>query len=116
MDEHWEFFPDHTGKVTETGPFGYPSGAKEFEWKEVADFTIACRITRWIYDDEDEQDEEIEEEPEEGPEEWQTVRYGFKEVPTDCGDLVALCEVESDGTLVHRFWHSAAPLSYNDEW
>jgi hypothetical protein len=84
-----------------------------FEWKEVAELTIACRVTKWVEEeDNDEEDsEDLELEPEES-EEWQTIRYDFKTVPTDVGELIGMYEVRGDGTLHQGFWYSLEPLSF----
>lgn len=110
MNEIWEFNADNTGKIIETGPFGGIRDETLFEWKPVADFTIACKVTKWAYEDEDDTPNDEDE-----PETWETVRYDFKLTPTDCGELITLVEVAPDGTLRSDFWHSREPLSLN-EW
>lgn len=109
MDERWEFNTDHTGKIIELGPFGGEQGETLFEWKEVADFTIACKVTKWPYED-NENDGEIE------PEEWEIIRYDFRITPTDGGEIIAMYQVFGDETLQKGFWLSAEPLMYRDGW
>ncbi len=115
MDEIWEFNPDYTGKIIETGPFGGIQGETLFEWKEVADFTIACKVTKWSYEDDEDEAGEVEDEEVE-PEEWNTIRYDFKFSPTDCGELIGMYQVSEDGTFLNGFWHSMEPLTNNDDW
>ncbi len=112
MDEIWEFNPDHTGKIVETGPFGDVRSETLFEWKEVADFTIACKVTKWAFEDDEDQTREIENE-EASPEEWDIIRYNFKMSRTDCGSSIAMYQVSDDGTFLKGFWHSAEPLTSN---
>jgi hypothetical protein len=106
MDEIWEFNPDRTGKIIETEPFGGIRGETLFEWQEVADLTIACKVIKWSYavDEEDEL------------EEYQTIRYDFKICPTDGGDSIGLCQVAADGTYLKGFWCSTEPLINTDNW
>ncbi|MEM8535854.1 MAG: hypothetical protein AAGF95_33820 [Chloroflexota bacterium] len=109
MDERWEFNADYTGKVIELGPFGGERGETLFEWKEVADFTIACKVTEWPYEA-DEDAEEME------PEEWELIRYDFRMTPTDSGEIIAMYQVFGDETIQKGFWLSAEPLMYRDRW
>lgn len=92
IDEIWEFKPNRTGKILETGCFGEERSETLFEWKEVADFTIACRVTKLSYDE-----DEVE------PSTWVTIRYDFKTTPTDCGDIIAMYQVGDDGTFQDGF-------------
>jgi hypothetical protein len=109
MNEIWEFKTDNTGRMTEIGVFGGEQDEILFEWKEIADFTIACKITKWPY--EDNEDEEAGEQSE-----WTTIRYDFKMVSTDCGELIGLYQVCDNGTFQAGFWHSMTPLTNNDNW
>ncbi len=109
MDERWEFNADHTGKVIELGPFGEAQGETLFEWKEVADFTIACKVTKWPHGDA-EDDGAVE------PEEWEIIRYDFRMTPTDSGEIIAMYQVFGDEPTQKGFWLSAAPLMYGDTW
>jgi hypothetical protein len=109
MDEIWEFNPDRTGKIVEIGPFGSTQGETLFEWKEVADFTIACKVIKWSYEEEEDVTEaELEE--------WETIRYDFKMSPTDCGSLIGMYQLSEDATFLKGFWHSVKPLMNNDNW
>jgi hypothetical protein len=107
-NEEWEFQSDRTGKVIY---YSALSGEREiqFEWQEVAELTIACRVTKWI---EETDPEDLGFEREES-EEWQTIRYDFKIVPTDAGDRIGMYEIRSDGTIDRGFWHSLEPLSFS---
>ncbi len=60
-----EIFPDGKGRLLSNQDV-----FAEFEWKESAEFEILVRITRSIYD----RDEELED----GEEEWRPFRYDFK--------------------------------------
>lgn len=120
MDELWEFSADHSGRILETGPFGGERGETLFEWKEVGDFTIACRVTQRAHDaededDEGEQDDDVEEEaavePEHWEEQWETIRYDFAMPPTDGGDTVTMRQVSQSGALLEGFWLSMVPLA-----
>lgn len=111
MDEHWEFRADGTGRILETGPFGGEDGEILFEWKPVSDFCISCRVTQ-----RPELDIKDDAEEEEEADEWETVRYGFKAIQTDAGDIIAMCEALQDGTLGDDFWLSHAPLANSDSW
>lgn len=82
-----------------------------FEWQEVADFAIACKVTKLFYDDELNEAEEVVERPE-----WVTIRQDFNLALTDYGDVVAMYQVADDGTFEQGFWHSIAPLTNNDSW
>ena len=106
MDEIWEFKSDRTGKIIEIGPFGGERGETLFEWKEVADLTIACEVTKCS----DDEDEDLE------PATWVTIRYDFKITPTDCGDVIAMYQVDVNGTFQSSFWYSLTPLMNNDHW
>jgi hypothetical protein len=105
MDEIWEFNPDYTGKIIETGPFGGERDEMLFEWQEVADLAISCKVIKWFYDD------ELTE-----LSEWVTIRYDFDIAPTDCGEVIAMYQVSDDGTFKQGFWHSMLPLINNDRW
>jgi hypothetical protein len=109
-DENWEFQFDRTGKVISQSAF---SGDREllFEWREVAELTIACKVTKWP-EDLDDTEEVPGEEPEE-LDEWQTIRYDFRAIPTDVGELIGMYEVNADGTISEGFWLSIVPLSFS---
>jgi hypothetical protein len=129
MDEQWEFNADHTGKITTHtgGPFNSMRGEITFIWREVADYTIQCKIISENYfDDANDEDsvDEIDTENnevftenettrvnEELHEYWETIRYGFKRVPTDVGELKAMCEIDEEGNFLNRFWISNEPLN-----
>ena len=115
MDEIWEFNPDHTGKIIETGAFGGIKGETLFEWKEVADLTIACNVTQWSHEAEEDNAEAVEDGAVE-LEEYHPIRSDFKMSPTDCGDSIEMYQVSEDGTLLKGFWHSMEPLMNNDDW
>lgn len=106
MDELWEFNPDHTGRIIQTSAFSGEDEA-QFEWKEVADFTIACR-TKWP-----DEDDQAEAEADAAP--WVTVRYDFRIVSTDYGELVAMYQLADDGTIRQGFWYSLSPLINIDD-
>ena len=114
MDEIWEFNPDHTGKIIETEPFGGIKGETLFEWKGVADFTIACKVIKWSYEA-DEDDTVAVEDGAVELEEYNTIRYDFKMSLTDCGESIEMYQVSEDGTLLKGFWHSMEPLMNNDD-
>ena len=115
MDEIWEFYPDRTGRIIATEPFGGIRGETLFEWQEVADLTIACKVTKWSSEDNQDEAGAVVDEADE-PEEWNTIRYDFKICPTDCGDSIGLCQVAADGTFLKGFWQSMEPLVNNDNW
>ena len=123
MDKYWEFRPDHTGNQLSTGPFGGEKRTMQFVWREVADHTIECcvvKTTWWDWDvaAEDEGENAPKREPvvrEFIPEEedWIRIHYDFTPVPTDCGELIGMCEVGEDGALTSDFWDSSEPLSFS---
>ena len=115
MDEIWEFNPDGTGKIIETEPFGGIRGETLFEWREVADLTIACKVTKWSSEDNEDGAGEMEDEEVE-PDEWNTIRYDFKIGVTDCGESIELDRVAADGTFLSGFLHSMKPLINKDDW
>jgi hypothetical protein len=109
-DESWEFKSDRTGKIISQSAF---SGDREllFEWREVAELTIACKVTKWPEDLDDM--EEVPAEELEEPDEWQTIRYDFRAIPTDVGELIGMYEINADGTISEGFWLSTLPLSFS---
>lgn len=110
-DEVWQFNPDRTGNIVETSFLGGNKGETQFEWKKIADFTIACRVTRYLYEnDEAEAEEETE------PSEWSEIRYDFDVHSTDSGDVVAMYQVSDSGSPQNGFWWSMVPLVNNDDW
>jgi hypothetical protein len=111
MDELWEFNPDHTGSITHLGPFRGVHGETAFVWTEVEDFAIACKRTMWWYHH-GAGIISMEEDDVEG-EAWETIRYTFRLVPTDCGDVIGMYQVAPNGTLSVGFWQSTVPLMYH---
>jgi hypothetical protein len=109
-DEVWEFQSDRTGKVLSHSAF---RGNREllFEWREVAELTIACKVTKWSQEP-DSIEDVLGEEPEE-PDEWQTIRYDFRAIPTDVGELIGMYEITANGTINTGFWLSIEPLSFS---
>ena len=107
-DEKWEFQLDRTGKVSSSSAF---SGDREmlFEWREVTELTIACRVTKWP---EDPDAEDLGVDGAES-EEWQTIRYDFKTIPTDVGEIIGMYQISFNGTINEGFWHSLEPLSFS---
>ncbi len=116
MNELWQFNADYTGNVLDIGPFGGPNDEILFEWKKLADFTIACRVIKWPdypessgypddsgYDDEEDNDED----------EWKIIKYNFRTIETDCGEIIAMVEISETGAYKEGFWLSMEPLSYN---
>lgn len=123
-DEVWEFFPDHTGKVTELGPFEGKRDEMLFVWKEVAPFMIACKVTQWWEEDlsdwlpflnipvlVDDEGNEVEEE-----EVWETIFYDFMPRATDTGEVIALYEVDIEGRPTNSFWNSNEQLTFCGGW
>jgi hypothetical protein len=108
-DEIWEFRPNRTGSVSRSGYCSGERGELWFEWQEVSAFTIACKVTKWPEDP----DRDLERDEDEYPDEWQTICYDFKSVLTDVGESIGMCEIATDGTMNHGFWHSMEPLSYS---
>lgn len=121
MDERWQFSPDHTGIRTEYGPFGHERGQMQFIWKEVADFTIACKVTYWP-EMEPEADETLDadgdnaEAEESGWNEWEIIRYDFRIVLVEGAETIAMSRVTLEGEWQSGFWHSMTPLAYSGEW
>jgi hypothetical protein len=105
-DESWNFYPNRTGEIIQHDPFGGERDKTLFEWKEVADFTIACKVIKYPWHS-DLEDMAWEDEPAE----WETICYDFKTRSTDVGEIVAMYEIASDGTKKDRFWESLEPLS-----
>lgn len=104
----WEFKSDHTGKVEGTNFLGTISSEVLFEWKEIADFTIAIKLTLW--------DGEVLE-LEEGEDEWDVVKYGLtSQVIRDQGPKVVLCELNRSGEMLHSFWIFKGPLVLLGDW
>jgi hypothetical protein len=102
-DESWNFYPDRTGEIVQFGPFGREGDRTLFEWREVADWTIACRVTKWPEDlaaDRDEVDD------------WTTIRYDFKTVSTDAGEIIGMYQITDNSTNIEGFWHSLEPLVF----
>lgn len=85
MAQHWEVCPDGTGRFTDRGPFGYPRAETCFEWRQAGDFTIELRLTKCVA-----HEPNFEAELDSDDSEWQTIRYGFVAVQTDCGFEVGL--------------------------
>jgi hypothetical protein len=106
-NETWEFQSDRRGKAISHSAF---SGDREllFEWRAVAELTIACKVTKWPDEDPDDTEGETEE-----PDEWQTIRYDFQAIRTDVGELISMCEITADGTIKEGFWLSNVPLSFS---
>jgi hypothetical protein len=105
LNQHWEFNPDHWGKMLEIGIFGDVRSEMEFEWREVAPFTIACKIKCWHNFDELLDDSESEEESE-----WTIVHYGFLSLGTDEGEIIVMVQMSDTGKPLTDFWWSLQPL------
>jgi len=101
MDEHWDFNPDHTGIMIDTGYFRGVRGEMPFIWREVTDYTIACQEVKTGRHDEENEDEDAL---------WITIHYDFTMVPTDFGYVVGMYEVNDDGAFCPGFWYSNKPL------
>lgn len=113
MDQVWEFYAHGTGKYTDYGTFGSVRGETLFEWRTVAERTIAVRVTQSIFvdkyveeDDEDDEDDE--------PMDWLLIRYDFKVVQHDAGSEVAMYAVDQEerGGPYVGFWASMPPLAF----
>lgn len=120
MDEGWQFNPDHTGTRIEYGPFGHERGRMEFIWKEVADFTIACKVTSWpeleAEADETEEADSAEEQVAKWWADWEIIRYDFRTVLVEGAEIIAMSHVSNDGGWQSDFWHSQMPLVYDGKW
>lgn len=102
----WEFNSDHTGKVEQTNFLGTVSSEVLFEWKEIADFTIAIKLTLW--------DGEVLE-LEHGEDEWDVIKYGFKAVVIrNQGPKLVLYQSGPTGEMLYSFWMFKGPLAWSD--
>jgi hypothetical protein len=105
LNQQWQFNPDYQGSMWEIGAFGDVRSEMAFEWREVAPFTIACKVKYWRDLDEPLDDFEPEEDSE-----WVTVHYGFLSLSTDVGEMIAMVQMSCDGTPLTGFWWSLQPL------
>lgn len=104
MNERMIFYPDHTGRLDNIGPFGGLRSTMYFEWQEVADYTLRLHTTKWSDDEDDEPDDE--------PDEWIEVRYDFFVKSTDICEEVVLRQV-IEGHNVEGFWDAQFDLGYS---
>jgi len=113
MNERIIFYPDHTGRHDNFGPFGGLRDSSFFEWQEVSDYVLRLRVTGWTDNEGDPSDEEEEEEEDE-PEEWAEVQYGFGTKMTDFGEEVILQQILADGSIRKEgIWNSFFDMGYS---
>ena len=119
MDERWQFNTDYTGTRIEYGPFGHERERMEFIWKEVADFTIACKVTSWPELEAEADEMEEADSAGEGAKwwaEWETILYDFQTVLVEGVETIAMSQITNDGGWQAGFWHSQMPLAYAGKW
>lgn len=97
INEVWEFLPNNTGR-TISNSLMFGQDVEEFKWKRKDLYCIEIAMT----------DSEFDE-----PDIWREVNYDFCLVPTDCGYLPALVEINKDaGVKKKGFGLMEVPLSY----
>jgi hypothetical protein len=97
MNEMWEFFSNGTGRTISNSIMS-GQDIEEFKWRRKDLYCIEIAIT----------DPEFDE-----PDTWREVYYDFCLVPTDCGFLPALVEIDkSTGVKRKGFGLMEVPLSY----
>ncbi len=97
MNEVWEFLPNNTGRTINNSLMSGQE-IEEFKWKRKDLYCIEIAIT----------DSEFDE-----PDIWREVSYDFCLVPTDCGYLPALVEIDKiTGVKRKGFGLMEVPLSY----
>jgi hypothetical protein len=117
MHEDWEFYPDHKGKYTEYGPFGYPRRRTHFQWREYEELTILIGETKWENlepVDKNEINGIDDGEPEDSIEEieWMTVKYDFMIVTNEAGgEEIAMFQIGREYEDKACFY-DCAPLAY----
>jgi hypothetical protein len=87
LNQQWEFKPDYRGKLLEMGIFGDVRSEMVFEWREVAPFTIACKVKY-----------------------WHVLHYRFLPLRTDVGETIVMVQMSDDRTPKTGFWWSLQPL------
>jgi hypothetical protein len=105
LNQQWEFKPDYRGKMLEIGIFGDVRSEMAFEWREVAPFTIACKVEYWHDLDEPLDDSEPEEDSD-----WIVLHYGFSPLRIDVGEMIVMVQMSDTGTPQIGFWWSLHPL------
>jgi hypothetical protein len=105
LNQQWEFNSDYRGEMLEIGIFGEVQSEMTFEWREVAPFTIACKVEYWRDLDEPVDDSEPEEDSE-----WMVLHYAFLPLKTDVGEMIGMIQMNDTGTPQTGFWWSLQPL------